>query len=276
MLHSWLRIMSKDETLPRDAVALREKYVRLFEPKAYLSDLLTFHYKWVKITLDYLHETFSKGSLGGVDFLDLGCGPTVHCVLSASRCFQCVTLADVSPHCLDVLRKWLRGGDTRMQEWRNVLEHVARLEGFENVSEGASEIADRTASAVRRIIPCDVLRDPMFSTKQGAFDCIVTSLCLEAAATDVTSYADAVCRVVGHLRTGGTLVMMGVLGCDSYAAGGLELPCLSLTTDDVLEAVRRSGLTDCRWKFVNKWPGLDDDVNGNGWTGAFMLRALKG
>ncbi|XP_040064692.1 nicotinamide N-methyltransferase-like [Ixodes scapularis] len=199
--------MSKDETLPRDAVALREKYVRLFEPKAYLSDLLTFHYKWVKITLDYLHETFSKGR---------------------------------------------------------------------NISEGASEIADRTASAVRRIIPCDVLRDPMFSTKQGTFDCIVTSLCLEAAATDVTSYADAVCRVVGHLRTGGTLVMMGVLGCDSYAAGGLELPCLSLTTDDVLEAVRRSGLTDCRWKFVNKWPGLDDDVNGNGWTGAFMLRALKG
>ncbi|KAG0434121.1 hypothetical protein HPB47_019340 [Ixodes persulcatus] len=120
-----------DETLPRDAVALREKYVRLFKPKAYLSDLLTFHYKWVKITLDYLHETFSKGSIGGVDFLDLGCGPTVHCVLSASRCFQCVTLADVSPHCLDVLRKWLRGGDARMQEWRNVLEHVARLEGFE-------------------------------------------------------------------------------------------------------------------------------------------------
>ncbi|CAN8006686.1 unnamed protein product [Ixodes hexagonus] len=268
--------MLENETLSDDAVAVREKYVRLFKPEAYLSDLLTYHYKWVKITLDYLHETFSNRSIGGTDLLDVGCGPTVHCVLSASRCFERVTLADVSPQCLDVLRKWLRGGDARMKEWRNALEHVACLEGFEDLSEGATEIAARTMTAVRRVIQCDVLQHPMFFIKQGTFDCIVTSLCLEAAATDVTSYADALCRVVRHLRKGGTLVMLGVLGCDSYAAGGLELPCLNLTMENVFEAVQRSGLTDCSWKFVNKWPGLEDDVNGNGWTGAFMLRAVRG
>lgn len=268
--------MSKNENLPQDTVAVREKYVRLFKPQAYLSDLLTYHCKWLKITLDYLHETFSIESIGGVDLLDLGCGPTVHCVLSASRRFQRITMADLSPQCLDVLRNWMRAGDAQMQEWSHILEHVARLEGFENLSEGAAYIADRTVAAVRRVVQCDVLQDPMVFVKQGTFDCIVTSLCLEAAATDVRSYGDALCRVVRHLRTGGTLVMLGVLGCDTYAAGGLQLPCLNLTMDDVVEAVRRSGLTDCRWNFVNKWPGLEDDVNGNGWTGAFMLRAVRG
>lgn len=145
-----------------------------------------------------------------------------------------------------------------------------------DTAEGAADISQRTRRAVRRLVQCDVLRDPLLScTQTHTFDCIVSSLCLEAAATDMDSYSEALLRVVRHLRPGGTFVMMGVLGCDSYTAGGVEFPCLHLTMDKVAECVERAKLTDCCWTFVNKWPSIEDDVNGNGWTGAFMLKAER-
>lgn len=266
--------MSSEVTDIRDDV-LREKYVRNFDPEAYLGDLLTYHYKWVKLSLDYLHEVFAAGSVRGSELLDLGCGPTAHCVLSASRCFERITLADVSSRSLDSLRGLLQG-EVHTAHWNRVLEHVARLEGFQDTAEGAADISQRTRRAVRRLVQCDVLRDPLLScTQTHTFDCIVSSLCLEAAATDMDSYSEALLRVVRHLRPGGTFVMMGVLGCDSYTAGGVEFPCLHLTMDKVAECVERAKLTDCCWTFVNKWPSIEDDVNGNGWTGAFMLKAER-
>ncbi|XP_064455844.1 nicotinamide N-methyltransferase-like [Ornithodoros turicata] len=247
-----------------------------FESDVYVYQLLNDHYKWVRLTLDFLHKTFSNGSVQGHELLELGCGPTVHCVLSASRVFSNITMADLSSSNLEAVRHWLTPEDgVDLGMWKPVLQHVARLEGYRNVALGAQDIGKRARRSIRHLVQCDVLRETILPAPYHSYDCVLTSLCLEAAVSDLVSYKRALRNVVRYVRPGGTIIVIGVLGCRSYVVGEQTLSSLSLTPKDVRDAIAKAGVTQCVWNMVEKWNSTED-VNGNDWTGAFMVKGVCG
>lgn len=97
-------------------------------------------------------------------------------------------------------------------------------------------------SAVKDILPCDVLADEILSIETDPFDCITTSLCLEGACTDLQSYTASLCKITTLLKQGGYFVCVILLGDEWYAAGSSTFSCLSLSIEEVKEAYHEAGL----------------------------------
>ena len=49
-----------------------------------------------------------------------------------------------------------------------------------------TDLEKRTRAAIKEVIPCDVLQpDPLLSYKYEPYDCVLSSLCLDAAAKTI-------------------------------------------------------------------------------------------
>ncbi|GFS57967.1 indolethylamine N-methyltransferase [Trichonephila clavipes] len=75
-----------------------------------------------------LHEFFSSKNYTGNRMLELGSGPTVHNIATASAYFSHIVLSEFVESNCEQLRKWLRK-DPDMLDWTIFLERVARAEG---------------------------------------------------------------------------------------------------------------------------------------------------
>ncbi|OWF55860.1 Nicotinamide N-methyltransferase [Mizuhopecten yessoensis] len=91
--------------------------------------------------LDHLHK------IGGKRLLDIGTGPTIHNVISASRHLDEIFLSDYAPQNLEYLQKWLKKD---ISEPTKIMDYVISLEGCKMTAEQReNEIREK----VRGILP---------------------------------------------------------------------------------------------------------------------------
>jgi hypothetical protein len=99
-------------------------------------------------------------------------------------------------------------------------------------------LENEVRSKIHNVVPCDVhLANPLHPLNIDMVDAICTSLYLDAACPDVSSYAKAMRNVTLLLKPGGKLVLMGVLNNQLYAVGHDKFYCLSLQMDDVISSM---------------------------------------
>lgn len=97
---------------------------------------------------------------------------------------------------------------------------------------------------VKKVLKCDVrLENPFYPHTLEPADCVITSLCLEAACKDIQTYRCALHGLTKLLRPGGLLVMVGVLGETYYKVDEQSFSCLRLSQYDIEEALRGLGLS---------------------------------
>lgn len=97
---------------------------------------------------------------------------------------------------------------------------------------------------VKNVLKCDVrLENPFYPHTLEPADCVITSLCLEAACKDIQTYRRALHGLTKLLRPGGLLVMVGVLGETFYKVDEQPFSCLKLNQYDIEEALRGLGLS---------------------------------
>ncbi|XP_015919260.2 nicotinamide N-methyltransferase [Parasteatoda tepidariorum] len=205
-----------------------------------------------------LYEYFTTEKFSGARLLDLGSGPTVHNVATASAYFPHIVLSEFVESNCEQLRKWVRK-DPDCIDWSPFLERVAKAEKRTDVKAAAKEIEDRIRSSVKAVIHCDVLDDQVIAKEyaQQPYDMILTALTLETAAVDLKSYSKIVGRVNQLLRKGGKLVMIGPIKCTYWKVGDNKFHCLPVGEDDIQKALEKNGFGDIKWK-VRDLP--DDDL----------------
>ena len=84
------------------------------------TDLAGFHVFVLKL---YNHVVPAGGTL-----VNFGCGPTVHCNISASAVFKDIICAEYTEANRRELGKWLSNGDDKF-DWSVFFKYVAVLEG---------------------------------------------------------------------------------------------------------------------------------------------------
>ncbi|KAG5267957.1 hypothetical protein AALO_G00227830 [Alosa alosa] len=191
---------------------------------------------YLVFALQRLSETFSSGKYKGQRLIDVGSAASIHCVISACAHLDHIVLSDFTDRNRAELSQWLCKAPGCF-DWTPVIQQVCHME---KESKSPVEVEAVLRQRVQSVVKCDVrLENPFHPLTQEPADCVVTSLCLEAACKDFPSYCDALRNVTSVLKPGGVLVMIGALGESFYIVAGQRFSCLRLTRSNVEETLRK-------------------------------------
>ncbi|KAM7304879.1 indolethylamine N-methyltransferase-like [Ixodes scapularis] len=166
--------------------ALRDAYKERFLPRQYLDELVFGKYSSSQI--ERLHNFFQSDLIQGETLLDVGSGPVVFSSLIASSKFKHIVLSDLVEGNRLELNKWINDEEGAI-DWSHAAEQIAAVEGKSDIKKGALEIIERTRSAIRKVVPCDVLEPGVLPMEhRETFDVVISNGCLDAAAADHESF----------------------------------------------------------------------------------------
>ncbi|CAN8020102.1 unnamed protein product [Ixodes persulcatus] len=245
--------------------ALREVHKTTFLPLNYIKN--TENYVLYRFQQEELHHIFNSDLIQDSTLVDVGSGPTINFVLSATKKFQDIVVSDlVESNRLEV-EKWLRKSEDSV-DWSFRAEHVADLEGHRDTKKGAFEIMERARRAISKVVPCDVLEPEVLPEEHGkTFDVVLSCNCLEAATADPDSFGRVLANMGSLVKPGGFLIMVGTGGITWYEVGKKPLPMMVLTKEIVEKAVTDAGFEIKRFRTGDyDGPILEDRGKRFGWA----------
>lgn len=208
-------------------------------------------------SLKVLYEIMRRGKFKGRKLLEIGSGPTIHNIASASAYFPEIVQSDFVEANCEELRRWL-GGKSQL-DWSPFLEAIARIEGYQDLSSGIRDIEVRIRRSVQSVVHCDVLADRVIPEEvKSKFDLILTSLTLECAAPDFESFLSILMRLNQLLCVGGGLIMIGFLNGKKWKTVGGEFHYLSMDQSDIDRALDICGFKEKEWTVFPKTSSIPD------------------
>ncbi|NXW57088.1 NNMT methyltransferase, partial [Eurystomus gularis] len=237
-----------------------EVYQQSFNSREYLKEFYSLRDSqgqpntFLMENLKSLFKMFSLDGLRGDTLIDVGCGPTIYQVLSACEHFQEIIALDYTDQNRQELLKWLRN-EPGAFDWRPVVQYVCELEGDR---EKWAEKEEKLRRKVRQVLKCDVTKaNPVDPVSLPPADCLLSTLCLEAACKDLATFRSALRNISALVKPGGHLVMVTVLQETYYAFNKQVFSCLHLERNEVEEAVEGAGF---EVKFSEVQPYLTSDI----------------
>ncbi|XP_067681432.1 phenylethanolamine N-methyltransferase-like, partial [Haliotis asinina] len=228
----------------------REDYLKYFDPVAFLKmyhsdikgnedegDLMPWKMKT-------LHDVFAEGKLTGRRLLDIGTGPTIHSVISASNYCDNIYLSDFTPQNRDILRKWLDG--SLEHSFKSFFQYVVDEEG-KGTSPSCRE--EELRKKICAILPIDLLEEePLAPCYFPRFDLVTTSFCLDAVALDHVDYDLAAQKITNLLKIGGHLIVCGLHGESVYQVGEHVFKNCQVSVAQVKDIWTRCGFDIVDWR----------------------------
>ncbi|XP_046352325.2 nicotinamide N-methyltransferase-like [Haliotis rufescens] len=251
-----------------------DDYKQDFDPEVYLEMYYTdlkgqsSEGDMLETSMLFWQEAFAQGNITGRRLLDIGTGPTIHTVISASNYCDTIYLSDLVPQNRETLRKWLEG--SLQHSFRIFFQYVVDRDGKgELPSDRESMLKDKIVG----IFSLDLLQvEPLLPSLFPTFDIITSSLCMEVAAPDLAGY-EIIARSVGKLlKEGGHIALFGVLGESFYQVGSHTFYCLKISGEQVQDIWKRSGFKIVGWMQKSS---LGHDASLSDFEGVFHMVAKK-
>lgn len=202
--------------------------------------------------LKHLADFYTKGPSsvvsGGLRILDYGCGPSLPFSISAASKASEIVLADYSAPNREYWQKWLDRDGSSQHNWTPYFEYVVQaLEGRSADAEEAKQREDELRCKVKAVVSCDICKDDFIDERHtGAYDVVMSFLCLDSAAEDLPSYQSFVPKLVSLVRKGGYLLFLSDQreNCDVgyFVIDDVEYPTVVLKRNVVVQTLEQNGL----------------------------------
>ncbi|XP_013419727.1 nicotinamide N-methyltransferase [Lingula anatina] len=263
------------EDIPVKKVYSGADYDVLFEPDVYLSDqysdFVTSSSSEITAIMNRLHEVYSTGNIKGQRLLDIGTGPSLVNLISASRCFEEIYLSDFSTANRDALKKWQKKEERETWSWESFFRHVAKLEGNED---SWNSLQDEFRDKTKAVYFCDVNNaNPLSPVDTSPFDTITTSYCLETACQNEGEYRQAMKNVASLLKPRGYFIMLAGLKETYYLVGGNNWRTLPLQEEQYRDALQKADLEVVSWHPIKRQENVLDIESD--YVGCFIVVARK-
>ncbi|XP_041030551.1 nicotinamide N-methyltransferase-like isoform X1 [Carcharodon carcharias] len=218
-------------------------YEKKFNSRVYLETYYvsplgnTQEKEFLPFILKNLVKAFSSGPKFRT-LLEIGCGPCLHLALCALGHAEEIVLSDFASNNRQEIQLWLQN-DPGAFDWSPIAKFVCELEGNR---EKWAEKEKKLRDSVKQVLKCDVHQsNPLCPVELEPIDCLVTSLCLEAACKDKTAYCSALRNVTSLLKPGGVLIMISDLNETYYTVNGLKFSCLKFDQVFLENALKEAG-----------------------------------
>ncbi|XP_006890932.1 PREDICTED: nicotinamide N-methyltransferase [Elephantulus edwardii] len=232
----------------------KDIYLSHFNPRDYLEKYYNFESRHsaenqiVRYLLENLFKIFCLDGVRGDLLIDIGSGPTIYQLLSACESFKEIIASDYSDQNLQELERWLKK-EPGAFDWSPVVNYVCHLEG--NRVKGP-EKEEKLRQVVKQVLKCDVTQSqPLGPVSLPLADCLLTTLCLDAACPDLPTYRAALRNLGNLLKPGGFLVIVDALRSSYYMIGERRFSSLSLSQEAVETAVREAGYTIEQFRVIS-------------------------
>nr|XP_033774536.1 indolethylamine N-methyltransferase-like [Geotrypetes seraphini] len=209
-------------------------YQKDFDPTDYLNTYYNttsgaFVDKYfLSFVLKKMSETFKPGCVAGNILIDVGSGPSIYQIMSACEVFKEIIVTDFTDKNRQEYERWLKKAPG-IFDWAPIGNFVCELESNR---QSWAEKEEKIRRTVSKVLKCDIMKtNPVDPVTLPQADCVVTSLCLEAACKDLEALRHALKNVASLLKIRGHLVICGVLNCSFYLVGQKKF--FSLAFDDV-------------------------------------------
>ncbi|XP_017523935.2 nicotinamide N-methyltransferase isoform X3 [Manis javanica] len=252
----------------------KDTYPTHFNPRVYLEKYYSFGSKHtaeseiLKNVLKNLFKIFCRDGMKGDLLIDIGSGPTIYQLLSACESFKEIIVSDYSERNLQELEKWLKK-EPGAFDWSPVVAYVCELEG-NRVK--VPEKEEKLRQAVKQVLKCDVTQSrPLGSVSLPLADCVLSTLCLDAACPDLPTYRAALRYLGSLLKPEGFLVVVDALKSSFYMVGEQRFSSLVLGREEIEAAMKEAGYSIEQFEVLPQ--GYSSTICNN--EGLFILVGRK-
>lgn len=107
--------------------------------------------------------------------------------------------------------------------------------------------------AVKQVLKCDVTQSqPLGAVSLPLADCLLSTLCLDAACPDLPAFRAALRNLSSLLKPGGYLVIIDALKSNYYMVGEQRFPSVCLDREAVEAAVREAGYAIKQFEVISQ------------------------
>lgn len=236
-----------------------------FDPRSYLTEYYSEVGSENAFLLEFYHDAFSALP-DGVSILEVGGGPTIYQLLSASRRSTEIVFTDFLPGNLQQVAQWL-AQDQGSFSWERFAEKVAQLEGGRHAS--ASIVETRTRAAISRLTRCNALSTPLLgSSSKRSFDVVSSNFCLECLRCDEKTFLFALENVSSWVSQNGVLMLTLLKNSRGYQVADRIFPAFPLDSCYMRKALEKLGYSISEHREVTA-------EQGQGYEGLIALCARR-
>lgn len=195
----------------------------------------------VEWSVDKIQGMFVGGRYRGATLLDIGTGPVVYTVITASQWFDEVFLSDVSKDNVAFLRKWLAKDSEATEAMRYQMGYFAQKEGKGTSWEIKNE---QVRMKVKDAIVWDMNKPRMLkgTALDGVLnDFVIASLCMCTSSSTISGYTGIIKNIGEMLKPGGHFVIIDVMDQTSYFVDDVKFSLLRVTEDEIKTAFLQNG-----------------------------------
>jgi len=181
--------------------------------------------------------------------VDLGCGPSICNVISASRISSRIHLADLLEGNRRELTKWINRADN-CWNW----DPYFVFQGVLELEPNTQLIEQRVRSSISGVTSCDLANKQVFSSELhlDSFHVMICSLVWDVVAVNPEQLETVIKRCLSWLKPQGVLLVQGSLHEFRYCVGSAQFPVLNIDKESLFNVFEKCGLQVLKWETVTK------------------------
>ena len=136
-------------------------------------------------------------------------------------------------------------------------------------------LEERVRSAVKDVVYCNVLKDPILDDPSATYDVVSSTFCLEEACKSQDDLKAAIKRMAGILNPNGHLNMAMLMEESSCKLDDGVITCLPITDDQLKGALKEAGFVIKEIHTYMPDPTEPAEVEDNDFSHALFILAKK-
>lgn len=180
----------------------------------------------------------------GSSLLELGCGPTVHRAIAASRYVGSIILADLLPSNLQAVQSWV-DKSPHAHNWNAFTQFILQQEGVDKPSNDDIILREeQTRELIKSVRPADLMSsDPLGPENRGQFNIVLVPFCLEVAGQPggVERFNLALHNALSLVKPKGVVITMDLYNANAYKLDGSWLTCYPVRELDLQRGFKKAG-----------------------------------
>ncbi|MDO8638113.1 MAG: guanitoxin biosynthesis pre-guanitoxin forming N-methyltransferase GntF [Candidatus Daviesbacteria bacterium] len=205
--------------------------------------------------------------------LELGGGPTIYQLITASRKSRSIHFTDYLERNIQEVSMWRRCAEGAF-DWSPFVKEALILEGLDNVTHNDIDARGKMMKRkINKFSLCDAFeKDPLGSKYRNHYDLISTNFVVDSITTSKEVWEQLMKNVCSMLRRDGSLILTSLKEAEYYLIGDKKLPAVYLTECDLISALKNLGFQDLFFRSVPA-ERSHKDKNYQGYNGMCFVRA---
>ena len=185
-----------------------------------------------------------------LNVVEVGGGPVISQLISASRKAESITLSDYKKENLAEVKKWVNKEPDAFN-WDGYFRLVLGIEGTAITKENVAAAKERLRSKIKKFIQCNIFESNMFApNKIGPFDVVSTSFCPESITDNEKDYTKAIKNLISQLKPNGKLIMMLIRNAKCYTISDKKFSCFSIDEKGMERLLTKYGMSKIEFRSI--------------------------